>query len=274
AAGHEAVLDDASGQLVSYRVAGRELLAGPLHLNFWRPPTDNDRGSDMPRVTAPWREAGPQARVTARSEHHDGGAHVVSYELSVPVGQTTATLAYRFAGDGRVRVDLALRPAGDKLPPIPRVGLSAALTKELRQWTWFGRGPEENYRDRADGYPLGVWSGDVARLWFPYSEPQETANRTGVRWARFVDTAGHGLQVRSADAQTLEVGAYPFAQGDLEHRRHPADIPRRDFVTVHIAHAQMGVGGENSWGAWPALRHQLHADRAYRFAFEITPATP
>lgn len=269
-----ATVDDRNGQLLSYVVAGRELLAGPLHLNLWRPPNDNDRGSDMVSACAPWRDAGPRATVTARSSQQEGTDHVLRYELAVPVGQTTATLTYRFAADGRVGVALELRPAGDKLPRIPRVGLSAALKPELRQWTWFGRGPEENYRDRAEGYPLGVWSGDVAKLWFPYSEPQETANRTGVRWARFVDAAGQGLQVRSADAQTLEVGAYPFAQSDLENRRHPADIPLRDFVTVHIAHTQMGVGGENSWGAWPAWQHVLHADRPYRFAFDLAPAAP
>ena len=273
-AGYVAILDDRTGQLVSYAVAGRELLAGPLHLNLWRPPTDNDRGSDMTRACAPWREAGPKAVVTSRADKREAGDHVVTYELAVPVGRTTATLAYRFSNDGRVRVALELRPAGEKLARIPRVGLSAALAKDLRQWTWFGRGPEENYRDRAEGYPVGVWSGDVAKLWFPYSEPQETANRTGVRWATFLDSAGRGLRFRSADEQTLEVGAYPFSQDDLENRRHPADIPLRDFVTVHIAHAQMGVGGENSWGAWPAWKHVLHADRPYRFAFELTPVSP
>lgn len=270
-AGYAAILDDRTGQLLSYSVAGRELLAGPLHLNLWRPPTDNDRGSDMVTACAPWREAGPRAVATGRTSERDGGEHVLRYELAVPVGQTTATLAYRFGADGRLKVSLELRPAGEKLPRIPRVGLSAALTKDLRQWTWFGRGPEENYRDRAEGYPLGIWSGDVTRLWFPYSEPQETANRTDIRWATFLDVTGRGLRVRSADAQPLEMGAYPFGQADLENRRHPADIPLRDFVTVHIAHAQMGVGGENSWGAWPAWQHVLHADRPYRFAFEIEP---
>jgi beta-galactosidase len=272
--GYSAVVDDRSGQLVSYSVAGRELLAGPLHINLWRAPTDNDRGNDMVSACAPWREAGPRATVSASSGVREGSDYLLSYELAVPVGQTTATLSYRFASDGRVRVALELRPAGDKLPRIPRVGLSAALTKDLRQWTWFGRGPEENYRDRTQGYPLGVWSGDVARLWFPYGEPQETANRTGVRWATFLDTTGRGVRVRSADTQTLEVGAYPFAESDLENRRHPADIPLRDFVTVQIAHTQMGVGGENSWGAWPAWNHVLHADHPYRFAFEIAPVAP
>jgi beta-galactosidase len=266
-----AVVDDRSGQLVSYRLAGRELLAGPLHLNFWRPPTDNDRGNGMPKTCAPWREAGPKSAAISRSEEKTADGRRLAYELAIPAGQTTATLAYVFADDGRVDVSLELRPRGEKLPLIPRVGLSAALVSELRQWSWFGRGPAENYRDRAEGYPLGIWSGDVARLWHPYSEPQETANRTGVRWAAFADVRGAGLRFRALEGGPLEVGAYPFSQDDLERRRHPADIPLRDYVTVHIAHAQMGVGGEDSWGAWPRPAAVLRPDRVYRYAFRIEP---
>ncbi len=270
-----AVLDDRNGQLVSYQLAGRELLAGPLHLNLWRPPTDNDRGNGMPKTCAPWREAGPNAVASSRAGEKTGGGYRLAYELAVPVADSSATLAYLFAADGRVDVSLELRPKGEKLPAIPRVGLSAALAPELRRWTWFGRGPQENYRDRAEGCPLGVWSGDVAKLWFPYGEPQETANRTGVRWAGFLDDRGAGLRFRAVDGGPLEVGAYPFAQDDLQTagRRHPADIPLRDFVTIHIAHAQMGVGGEDSWGAWPRPAAMLPADRTYRYTFRIEPVT-
>lgn len=266
-----AALDDRSGQLVSYKLDGRELLAAPLHLNLWRPPTDNDRGAKMPERCAVWREAGPKSVVTARSAEKVGGGYKIAYELAVPAGQTTATLAYHFAADGRVDVSLELRPAGEKLPVIPRVGLSAALVAELREWTWFGRGPEENYSDRHEGYALGVWSGDVSKLWFPYGEPQETANRIDVRWTSFLDKKGSGLRFRAGDGGPLEVGAYPFGQDDLENRRHPADIPLRDFVTVHLAHRQMGVGGEDSWGAWPRPGHVLNADQTYRYAFRIEP---
>ena len=270
-----AVVDDRNGQLVSYRLDGRELLAGPLHLNLWRPPTDNDRGNGMPKTCAPWRDAGPKATARSRAAERIGGGHRLSYELAVPVGESSATLTYVFAADGRIDVGLELRPKGEKLPALPRVGLSAALVPALRQWSWFGRGPQENYRDRAEGYPLGLWSGDVAKLWFPYSEPQETANRTGVRWAGFLDARGSGLRFRAVEGGPLEVGAYPFSQDDLqtEGRRHPSDIPLRDFVTVHIAHAQMGVGGEDSWGAWPRPAAMLPADRTYRYTFRIEPVS-
>ncbi len=268
-----AVLDDRTGQLVSYRHAGRELLAGPLHLNLWRPPTDNDRGAKMGEVSGVWREAGPRATVTSRGVESLGGAERVAYELAVPVGRTTASLVYVFAADGRVDVALELRPVGDKLPAIPRVGVSAALVPALCRWTWFGRGPEENYSDRHEGYPVGIWSGDVAKLWFPYSEPQETANRTDVRWAGFLDAKGAGLRFRAVGGQPLQVGAYPFAQSDLEQGRHPADIPLRDYVTVHLAAHHMGVGGEDSWGAWPRPAHVLKAEGVYRQTVRIEPVS-
>ncbi len=273
-AGFTAVLDDRTGQLTSYVVGGCEFLAAPLHLNLWRPPTDNDRGANMPKTCAIWREAGPQSTVTTRKGDKIGGDYRLAYELAVPAGQTTATLTYTFAADGRVDVALELRPAGEKLPVIPRVGLSAALIPVLREWSWFGRGPVENYSDRSEGYPLGVWSGDVAKLWFPYSEPQETANRTGVRWASFLDAKGSGLRFLATDGQPLEVGAYPFAQDDLEGKLHPTDIPLRDFTTVHIAHRMMGIGGEDSWGAWPRPDHVLKANQTYRYAFRIEPVAP
>ncbi len=267
--GFVAVLDDRSGQLVSYRASGRELLVAPLHLNLWRPPTDNDRGAKMHETSRLWRDAGSKAAVTSRSVTPYGGGHKVAYELSIPVGATTASLSYVFAADGRVEVELELRPVGDKLPNIPRVGLSAALAPDLKQWSWFGRGPEENYSDRKEGYKVGLWSGDVHKLWFPYSEPQETANRTDVRWADFTDATGLGLRFRAIAGQPLQVGAYPFAQSDLEQGRHPADIPLRDYVTVHLAAHHMGVGGEDSWGAWPRPDHVLKAQGVYRQTVRI-----
>jgi beta-galactosidase len=262
-----AVLDDRTGRLLSLHLDGRELLVHPLRLHFWRAPVDNDRGWRMAEITAPWRDAGARSPVTDRSAT---GSHV-RYDLRVPVGSTTATLDYGFDPDGRIGVDVTLRPGGENLPVIPRIGLTAGLTPALTCWTWFGRGPEENHRDRREGYPLGIWSGDVRKLWFPYVRPQETANRTDVRWTRWLDADGHGLLVRSRAGSSLEVAAYPFAESDLEIHRHPKDIPLRGFTTIHLAHAQMGVGGENSWGHRPLGKYQLPPDRDRHFAITLEP---
>jgi beta-galactosidase len=264
--------DPMSGRMTSYISGGREWLAGPLRLNFWRPPTDNDRGNGMPSRCAPWKTAESHLRLNhfQRFEVHTGdGSLRLTFHLDILVGESRAQLEYRIHGDGSIDVSVELIPGGEDLPPLPRVGMMCEIRPELRDWEWFGRGPWENYRDRNTGSPVGVYEGSIDDLWFPYLEPQETANRTDIRWASFTDKEGAGLRITTADNQLLEVGAYPFLQSDLEGPKHPHEIPSRDLITVQISHVQMGVGGENSWGAWPYEPYIVPANRPYRYAFRI-----
>ena len=266
-----AAINEKTGQLVSYKAGGREYLREPLQLNFWRPPVDNDRGSSMQEKCAPWRVAGTNAVVKQLSQNKATGAYELVFDLSVPVGETTAKVTYSFYGDGALGVSLKLELKGDNLPEIPRVGFQCSISPEFSEWTWFGRGPEENYSDRNTGTFVGLWKDDVRTAWFPYARPQETANRTGVRRAAFSDGKKHGLIIRSTDGQPLEMGIYPFLQSDLEGLKHAADIPLRGLITVQISHRQMGVGGENSWGAWPRPDHVLKAEGTYEYSFVLQP---
>jgi len=159
----------------------------------------------------------------------------------------------------------------DALPDLPRVGMTCAIAPEYATWTWFGRGPVENYCDRHTGAFVGRYSGLVTKLWHPYIVPGETGNRTDIRWSEFTDAAGRGLRVRATGGQLLEMSAWPFDQSDLENKAHPTDIPLRDHVTLQIAHKQMGVGGENSWGAWPLAKYRLPADKEYSYSYELEP---
>ena len=264
-----ATFDNATGLLEQYQVDGRDLLAGPLGLNFWRPPTDNDRGNGFVKTCGLWQQAGRAAKARPLSGKSIDDGLVAAYAYDVPAGETTAEVIYAVHGDGRIVVTYRLNPKGD-LPVIPVVGMQARLIGDLDTWTWYGKGPVENYVDRNAGARLGKWSGKVADLWFPYVEPQETANRTGVRWATFTDADGKGLKI-TAVGSPLEMSAYPFAMSDLEGPKHPYQIPPRDFVTLNVNAAQMGVGGINSWGAWPLPQHQLPADREYAYSFTIEP---
>lgn len=264
-----AVFDDRTGRLVSYTVNGSELLAGPLQPIFWRAPTDNDRGNRMSRTCAPWREAGAKTTATLREVGVVPGGVVLGYNLRIPVADATGRVDFTVLADGSVTVRFRLFAAGG--PVIPRIGYAVELKPDLSRWSWFGRGPGENYRDRQTGYPVGVWSETVDRAWFPYVMPGETGNRTDIRWSRFVDADGSGLEIRSADGQGLEMSAYPFRVSDLEGKQHPADIPQRDLVTVQIAHLQMGVGGETSWGMWPQPKYQMRTEREFAFAFTLQP---
>lgn len=269
--GFRAVFDSQRGTLTSYQLAGREWLAGPLTLNFWRPPTDNDRGNGMPGRCGAWRNAGLLATVTKMNAVLvDNATALLTYELAVPAGKSTAKVVYKVHGDGVIEVLASLKPEG-KLPEIPRLGMQCQLAEANPTWTWFGRGPVENYRDRKAGYPVGIWQGEVSKLWFPYVEPQETANRTDIRWSTFTDGAGKGLKFEAMRTALLEMGAYPFLQSDLEGRLHPIDIPQRKLTTVHVGLGQMGVGGEDSWGARPLRKSEFAPDHEYSFQFRIRP---
>lgn len=273
-----ATINGTNGQLVSYKKGRFEYLKQPLQLNFWRAPVDNDRrpndqnrDKNMTAICTPWRGAGAQAKVTNMTEQKKEGVYEIAFDLAVPVAETKAKVTYSFYGDGTLGVTLKLEPAGKDVPgAIPRVGFQCAISSSLSEWTWFGRGPEENYSDRKTGTFVGLWKDDVRKLWFPYPYPQGTANRTDVRQAAFV-RGGHGLMIRPTDGQLLEMEAYPFLESDLEGTRHAADIPLRDLITVQISHRQMGVGGENSWGAWPRPDHVLATDRTYEYSFVLKP---
>jgi len=268
-----AVFDTRTGRLISYVIRGKERLAGPLVLNFWRPPTDNDRGNKMPARAAVWREAGEKVSAKDAVITKVGNAVNVRFsDLVVPAGESRAELDYVVHGDGVIEVKATLKPKG-KLPEIPRLGMMCQLPGRDITWEWFGRGPGENYRDRKEGYPTGIWSGKVADLWFPYVEPQETANRTEIRWSNFTAPDGMGLRFEAAGDSLLEMGAYPFLQSDLEGRLHPVDIPERSVTTVQVGLGQMGVGGEDSWGARPLARYELSSSKEYSWQFRILPVS-
>lgn len=265
-----AVFRDADAALVSYQSSGREMLSSPLKLNFWRAPVDNDRGNNFRDRCAIWKAAGKGSTATNLKVSEEAAAVLISADLTVPAGNTTARAVFKIDADGRISADIKVNPQGENLAPLPRIGMQCAIAGDLDQITWYGRGPMETTIDRKTGGRLAEWTVSAADAWFPYVEPQETGNRTDVRTARFTDQKGKGLLVRAIGAP-LEVAAYPFAMSDLEGPLHPCDIPARDFITVNIDHHQMGVGGINSWGAWPLPAHMLPAGKEYHYQFSIEP---
>ena len=148
--------------------------------------------------------------------------------------------------------------------------MQLAMPAAFDTMTWFGRGPHETYWDRKTGAAVGRYSGKVADLVHPYVRPQENANRTDVRWVTL--TNGHGVGLRAIGMTTLSVSAWPYTMADLQGGRHTHDLPRRDTITVNLDHKQMGVGGDNSWGARPHIEYTLPA-KAYTYTFRIEAVT-
>jgi len=269
--GFEVRIDGTHGGLASWRAGGRELLAQPLRLNFWRVPTDNDIGWKAPKQMQAWEAAAAGARVKEIAMAERGGAAVVDAAIELPVGTSTASLAWEIGASGRIRCTASVSPAGGggKPPPeMPRFGVRFAIPGAMSSVEWYGRGPHENYGDRKTSAPVGIHRAAVADWITPYVRPQENAGRCDVRWVGFRDASGAGLRVRAL-GEPLMVTAWPYTAEDLAAARHDIELPRRETITVSLDHRQMGVGGDNSWGLPVHDEYRLPAGKPMSFAFVL-----
>jgi beta-galactosidase len=274
--GFSVAVGRASGALESFRLGPRELLASPLVPSFWRVPLDNDIGflllNDMPKRTAVWKASGPGRVVGAvRAERLSPQAVRVTAEATLPAGQSSYVTTYTVYGSGDVVVEARLTPGAGPLPELPRFGMQLAVPKALGTLTWLGRGPHENYWDRATGAAVSRYSGRVEELIHDYVRPQENANRTDVRWVALTDATGAGLL--ASGLPLLSVSAWPYTMEDLEKATHVHRLPRRETITVNLDYRQTGVGGDDGWGARPHDEYTLHV-KPYAYRFRLRGYAP
>lgn len=255
-----------NGSLVSYQIDGKEQLAGPLELNFWRPPTNNDEGARFPSRLGDWYEVAKKAKSKA-IELSDQRAR---FDLTLGVGQSDVRIDYTFGADGQLDVDVQLWARHNQ--PMPRFGMRTQLPRVQSQWDWFGLGPHENYVDRRLSAWTAVHSGGVSELFDHYLDPQESGNRTEVRWATF-SGGNQSITFHATGQRLLEVAAYPYRALEIELARHPVDLRPSDTIEVNIDYGQMGLGGTNSWGQVPLPIYQLPAEGRYQYSFRIIPNT-
>ncbi|QIJ65575.1 glycoside hydrolase family 2 TIM barrel-domain containing protein [Streptomyces sp. JB150] len=265
-------VDKRAGVLTSYEAGGKPLiLSGPAP-NFWRAPTDNDKGNGQHIRNQTWRDAGAHRTVSdVRLRTLGDKAVEVTVTGTLPTTvASTFTTTYTVFGNGEIKVDHTLHPGAPSLPYIPEVGALLLLPGRLELLRYYGRGPEENHWDRNNGTDVGVYSGTVAGQWTPYIRPQENGNKTDVRWIALTDDSGAGLLV-SGDG-LLEVNASHFTPEDLSDGvRHDYQLTPREEVVLRVSHRQMGVGGDNSWGAHTHDEYKLFADRDYSYTYRLRP---
>jgi len=257
-----------TAQLVSYFIDGRELLASPLHLNFWRPAVDNDRANKFGDRSGTWRNAGPNSKVTTFKNTEVNGITQLSFDLKIPAADTTGKITYHIGANGLIDIDVSITPKG-KLGHIPRLGMQCTVPNTYKQVSWFGNGPHETYADRKAGGILGLWTASTDDLFFPYLEPQESGNLTDLRTLSLLNAEGQGLTATALGKNLLSGGTYPCLMSDLEARRHPIDIPERDIVTLNIDHRQVGIGGTDSWGARPLSKYEIPPTGTYTWSFRL-----
>ena len=257
-----------SGAIESFKFGGKELIANPLAPNFWRVLTDNDVGNDMPLRQSVWRNAGEQHRVKKVEAKQVSPREVrVVVEATLPPGDSAYSSTYTVYGSGDVIVESSIQPHGE-LIDLPRFGMQMAVPGEFSTMTWYGRGPQETYWDRKTGAAVGVYSGPVERQSHMYVRPQENGNKTDVRWMALTNEAGAGLL--AVGMPLLSVSAWPYTMAELEKAKHPFDIPKGEIITVNLDYKQMGVGGDDAWGAKPHPQYTLPA-KPYSYRFRLTP---
>ncbi|MEN6480391.1 MAG: glycoside hydrolase family 2 TIM barrel-domain containing protein [Anaerolineales bacterium] len=269
--------DKECGELVAYSVRGRELLAGPLQMNLTRVPTDNDQSLRLiaPALAYlfrdPWPRAWARRRLRALSiARLDDAVIRVEAQLHVPLAWGPLTIRYTLFGSGDLVVEAELVPRRELL----RFGMTCALPGDYRRLTWFGRGPHETMWDRQAGAPVGIYSLAVDDMVERYVRPQESGNRSGVRWATLTNDDGEGLLIVDEAGTLLDLSAWPFTQDDLAQAQHVHELPRRDTVTLNIGHRQRGVGGDVPVGITVHDAYRLWPRRSYMLRYRLRPYAP
>ncbi|MEJ2679529.1 MAG: DUF4981 domain-containing protein, partial [Gemmatimonadota bacterium] len=276
--------DRASGTLASYVYRGHELIAhGPVP-NFWRAPDDNDFGAGLQKKLRVWLD--PAAHAEMRRFEVKGpsdGRVTVTVESTLPTVFADYTTTYTILGSGDVIVDdhFVPHPGADSLPEMFRFGMKMVVPHAYSNVAWYGRGPFESYWDRKTAALVGRYAGTVSQQYYPYVRPQETGNKTDVRWLSLTDDDGAGLLF--VGDSLLSVSALHYRISDLDPgpekaQRHSGDLTERPEVYVNVDDRQMGVGGINSWGALPLPRYSLpYGEYHYRFrlrGFTAADGTP
>ena len=266
-----------TGALTSYRAGDTEYLKTPLLPNFWRAPTNNDLGNRMPQRYAQWKTASlycmtgftpetgkKNAAVRPRKEEDGSVTFTMTYDLPT-IPAAVCTVAYRVRPCGRVDVRLAYDPVSE-LGDMPEFGMITKLSADFDRVRFFGLGPLENYIDRREGARLGVWTYRAGENLTPYLMPQECGNRTGVRWAEITNAKGQGLKLWLNGG---EFSALPWTPHEIENAAHGWELPPVNYTVLKMSARQMGIAGDDSWGARTHPEYLLDISEALSFDFSF-----
>lgn len=249
--------------------------------NFWRAPIDNDRGNGMPQRCGQWKlaslymshrnpldrtkknpfEENPQVK-----EYEDKVEVTYHYYMpTIPASECQVT--YCVTGDGTIGVTLSYDPVAE-LQDMPEFGMMFKFNADYDRVKWYGNGPKETYADRKHGAKLGIYENKVADNMAKYLVPQECGNKTGVRWGQITDARGRGVLFMAEEP--MNFSALPFTPHELENAKHPYELPQVHYTVVRVSSEQMGVGGDDSWGAkvHPEYLVDVSGRKEFRFAFK------
>lgn len=277
----QAIFSILDGGLVSYRYGGREMIESIPRPNFWRAPTDNDQGNHMPKRYAQWKIASLYAgHKYYQGDHYNQilEPHVrvsddtvtVSYTYVMPtVPASECVLTYEVEKSGWIRTVLTYNPIRE-LGDMPEFGVLFKVDADYDHVHWYGLGPQETYKDRKHGAKMGVYHNRVADNMARYIVPQECGAKMDVRYASVTDRKGRGLLFEMDPLSgPMMFSALPYTPHELENAKHPYELPAVHYTVIRVAADQMGVGGDDSWGACTHPEYLLTTNNVMTFAFRF-----
>ena len=263
-----------NGQITQLKYNGKDQIKEGLQPNFWRPMTDNDIPTNHSVRCGTWKEAGKNAKLQSLDVKEKQMFTTVTASYEMEEQESQLQISYKVRADGVIQVTMHFIPGQKALSEIPRLGMYMVLPAEYEMMTWLGRGPHESYADRKSSALIGQYQATVWEQYHPYVRAQETGNHCDVRWVALRNQQGEGLLITGEEP--LSVSAWNFSMEDLTHvssqieRRHGGSIYKKDMVWLNIDHKQMGVGGDNTWGA------QVHPEytitpHEWKYTFTMQP---
>ena len=271
------VFNRIDGLLHQYIVDGTNFLKDDYDLkpNFWRPPTDNDFGASLQQKLINWKRASHNFVLLGFDIDSSNAKNVkLNMHYSLPDVYAYLDIKYQLNGDGVIKVTESMHADTSKeVPMLFKFGMQMMLPKEYDQMEWYGRGPSENYWDRKDAAFVGLYNMSVHDQFHSYVRPQETGNKTDVRWVKLTNEKGKGLMI--VGDTVLNIAARHYLDKDLDeglekHNTHSGELKERDMTVLNIDLEQTGVGGINSWGTWPLKQYRMDY-KDYNYSFTISP---
>lgn len=266
--GFTAMFSKAEGGISSLCYDGEEYIIRRPSLAFWRALTDNDRGAARGYSYSHWMGAGKFAKVTDIAVQEEPDQLTITFEYTLPLNEEAKSyVSYRVTGDGKIHVHAFYEGRKGQIHP-PVFGMDFKLKKRYHKVRYYGYGPEENYIDRKEGARLGIYRSEPEKNMAGYLVPQECGNHTGVRWVEVSDEMGRGLRFES-EGEPFENSVLPYSAYELENASHREELPISRYTWVRLLGAQMGVGGDDSWGAPIHEQYCLASEGTYEIRFVI-----
>lgn len=263
------------GKWISYTLNKESFITNFPEPYFWRAPTDNDFGNQMPQKLGFWRNAHNLLQLdSVKISPQDANGLVIRCMYKISAADIPYTILYTILNNGSIKIDANIHFQNKKLPELPRFGMRMVLPKTVEKIHFYGRGPWENYSDRNTASFIGIYEQQASEQFVAnYIRPQENGYKTDIRWVSFYNHKKNGIKI--IGVQPICFSALPYTAEDLDpgntkKQQHPSDLNERKFISVHIDLNQRGLGGDNSWGAYPHTPYLLKNNQ-YTYSYIIEP---